>query len=332
MVPRFPHRFSAYKSMLTGRHALVTGASGFVGANLVRALITSRCGVTAVVRKSSDLWRLRDIQDRIETRCVDLTDATSLSTLSEGDLRDIVFHVAAEGIRPADGSMSVLDSNLLGSVNLLSHVARRGGCQRFVFCSSCSVYGQGSLSKETTPLRGTSVYALTKRAGELICRSFHAEGRVPIVVLRLFTPYGPYESSYRLVAGTLLRALNHVDIPLTYGEQARDFIYIGDVVRSLLAAATAEGIEGEIINICTGVSTTIRAVTELILEVTGSKSRLLYGVLPYRSDEVWEMSGDDQKMRSLLGVHQTLPLSEGLRRSSGWFVNHSALYESPQSK
>ena len=253
--------------MLAGRKAFVTGASGFVGSNLVRALLGNRCEVIALARPSSDLWRLRDLSDQISWRFGELSDVHSLATVAPEDVQDLVFHVAAAGVSPAEDPVRVVATNLYGSCNLLNLIALSRQCSRFVFCSSCSVYGQGAYLAEDAALEGSSVYALTKIAAEALCKAYGAASRIPWVALRLFTPYGPYESSYRLVAGTIRRALNGQDLSLTYGEQARDFIYIGDVVRSLIAAALLPGIENNTINICAGNSVKVKEIVELILTV-----------------------------------------------------------------
>jgi len=318
---------AADSGALGGRHALVTGASGFVGANLVRTLLRQGCSVTAAVRRSSDLWRLREVRDRIGLRAVDLADEGALHELPAADTADLVFHAAAEGVRPGGASAAVVEANLRGSMNLLALLAKRGECQRLVFLSSCSVYGPGARLAEDAPLRGSGVYAHSKIAGEALCATYNAAGLVPSVVLRLYTPYGPWEAGYRFVAGTMLRAMRGEEMPLTGGEQSRDFIYIDDATAAIAAAGSVQGLEGEVLNVCTGVSTTIRDGVEAIVAVTGSGARPRFGALPYRADETWEMSGDPGRMRERLGVGEPVPFVEGVRRTSVWLASRSELYQ-----
>lgn len=313
-------------AVLQGRHALVTGASGFVGANLVRALLERGCAVTALVRQSSDLWRLEEVRDQVVLRTADLSDAAALRALPEADTSDLVFHAAAEGVRPGQTSATVLDANLRGSLDLLGLLAERSACRRLVFLSSCSVYGPGAGVPEDAPLRGRGVYARTKIAGEAMCAAYSEAGLVPTVVLRLYTTYGPWEAGYRFVAGTLLRARSGEDMPLTGGEQSRDFIFIDDATAAMASAAATPGLESETLNVCTGVSTTIREGVETILEVSGSRAQPRFGALPYRLDETWEMSGDPSRMRNRLGLAAPLSFREGVRRTYDWLADKQELY------
>ncbi len=331
MVPRVrgcprPGRGGALSERLDGRHALVTGASGFVGANLVRALLARGCRVTGLVRESSDPWRLRGVQEQVRLCAADLADAAQLSMLPEEATADLVFHAGAAGVRPGEPAAAVIDANLRGTLNLLDLASRRGGCRRLVFLSSCSVYGPGAGLAEDAPLRGTGVYAETKIAGEGICRSWAAAG-MPVVVLRLYTPYGPFEAPYRFVAGTVLRAREGGEIPLTGGEQSRDFIYIGDAVDAIVAAGVAAGVEGETLNVGTGVSTTIREGVETILAATGSRAEPRFGALPYRPDETWEMSGSPARMRARLGLGAPLSFRDGVLKTWSWMSENMDLYQ-----
>ena len=293
----------------------------------MRTLLRQGCSVTAMVRRSSDLWRLEEVRDRIGMRAVDLADEDAVHGLPAADTADLVFHAAAEGVRPGGASAGVVEANLRGSMNLLALLAKRGECQRLVFLSSCSVYGPGALLREDAPLRGTGVYAQSKIAGEALCATYAAAGLVPSVVLRLYTPYGPWEAAYRFVAGTMLRAMRGDEMPLTAGEQSRDFIYIDDATAAIAAAGAVAGLEGEVLNVCTGVSTTIREGVEAIVEVTGSRAQPRFGALPYRADETWEMSGDPARMRERLGVREPVPFREGVRRTGEWLASRSELYQ-----
>ncbi len=309
------------------QHALVTGATGFIGANVVRHLLTSGFEVSALVRETSDRWRLRDVEDRVQWLTADLADARTLEALPPETTSGIVIHAGADGVKPGAAVQNVIEANIGGTLNLLSVLSRRGTCSRFVFLSSCSVYGQGAKLREDSPLIGSGVYAQTKIAGEAICRAFNADASVPCVILRVYTPYGPFEAAYRFVAGTLLRSAQGGDIALTGGEQSRDFIHIDDVAAAVAAAATRPGIEGQAINVGTGISTTIRDAVQTILRTAGGPARPQFGALPYRADETWEMSGDPSRMRELLGIDALKPFGTGIEQTWQWLSANMQLYE-----
>ncbi len=297
-----------------------------MGANLVRGLLARGCRVTALVRQSSDLWRLRGVEDAVRLCAADLADAGALAALPEDAASDLVFHAGAAGVRPGEAPAAVIDANLRGTLNLLDVASRRGGCRRFVFLSSCSVYGGGAGLAEDAPLLGTGVYAQTKIAGEAICRSYAAAG-LSSVVLRLYTPYGPFEARYRFVAGTVLRALEGGEIPLTGGEQSRDFIYVDDAIHAIVAAGVADGVEGEALNVGTGVSITIREAVETILAATESRAEPRFGALPYRDGETWEMSGSPAQMRARLGTGAPVSFRDGVLRTWSWMSENLDLYQ-----
>lgn len=314
---------------LDGRHALVTGASGFVGANLCRALLKRGCGVTAVVRESSDRARLHPLGAAITVIASDLTAPSSLAALPARATSDLVFHAAAEGVRPGQAAADVLASNIRTTFNLLTLLAERGSCARLVFLSSCSVYGSGAGMTEDAPLVGTGAYAESKIAGEALCASYSRTGLVPSVVLRLYTPYGPWEAGYRFVAGTVRRALRGEVMPLTAGAQTRDFVYIDDATEAICAAGAVDGLDGIALNVCTGVATSIRSGVQTIVDTVGRASRPEFGVLPYRPDEIWEMSGDPSRMRARLGLPAPVAFADGVARTVEWMAEHQAFYEQP---
>jgi len=317
---------------LAGRHALVTGASGFVGANLVRGLAARGCRVTALLRPSSNPWRLAGAGGAVEVAHAGVDDEASLAGLPDEALGDIVIHAAAAGVRPGEAEAAVMRANVRGTVNLLERIAAAGTAPRFVFFSSCSVYGDRAHAAEDAPLEGRGAYAASKVAGEALCRAYAEAGVVRPVILRLYTPYGPWEAEYRFVAGTLLRAMAGQELPVTPGEQTRDLIHVDDVVRATAAALAVDGVEGETINVCTGVATTIRDAVAGIVEAAGTGAVPRFGALPYRAAEIWKMSGDPSKMRRLLGVDATVPLAEGLARTRRWLEENAGVYRPALSR
>jgi nucleoside-diphosphate-sugar epimerase len=311
------------------RHALVTGASGFVGANLIRSLLARGFEVTALIRRTSRLWRLAEMDDRVSFRVADLTDGHAMDALTAEDTRDLVFHAGAEGVAPGRTAETIAEANVRGTENLARVLAARGTTTRIVFLSSCAVYGAAVGAREDAPLRGATPYARSKIAGERALTEYFQEGRLCPVILRLYTPYGPWDAPHRLVTSTLARARRGEDIAATPGGQSRDFIYIDDAIEAIIAAGIVSGVDGAVINVCTGVRTTIREGIERIVRITRSQSRALFGALPYRPDEreTFDMTGNPSLMRQRLGVRDPLSFDEGVRRTNAWFDSHGSLYD-----
>jgi len=303
---------------------LVTGATGFIGAHVVHAAAERGARVLALVRPSSDPWRLQDVSGDVEVVECDLLDL---------DIRDrrfadvsVVHHLAAAGVDPRAGSAeSVLEANVQGTWRLVE-LARANTVQRFVYCGSCFEYGSGSRVREDAPLRPRSVYAASKSAGWLVAEAARTRG-LPLVTLRPFTVYGPYEAAHRLVPSCILRALADEPVEITSGEQRRDFVYVEDVAAAFLAAAEAPpAASGGVFNVCTGVETTVAAAAALAAALARAGAVPAYGAVPQRPDEVSALSGDPTRAAAVLGFEARTSLEEGLRRTAAWFRAHRSAY------
>jgi nucleoside-diphosphate-sugar epimerase len=295
---------------------LVTGATGFVGSHLVRALVADGHDVVVITRPSSDLWRLHDVLDWVELVATDLVHIDADEPHPSLNDVEVVFHLAAEGVTPSADTHAVVESNVVGTLRLLEF-ARAVGVERFVYAGSCFEYGAGTNLREDALPQPSSDYAASKSAAWLLVHAGSYE--LPVVSIRPFTVYGPYEAAYRLVPSTILRALEDAPIELTEGEQTRDFVYVEDVVEAFRAAAEREDVVGRTFNACTGIETSVRSLAGLVVESTRSASELRFGALPYRDDELWRLSGDPEVAARELGWVASTPLAEGVRRTAEWF-------------
>lgn len=297
---------------------LVTGASGFIGSHLVRALVARGDDVVALVRPASDTWRLADVLNWIEVLRGDLTTIDAKSPPPE--LVDVhrVFHLAADGVSRTFGSSSPLvHANVVGTTNLLE-LSVRLDVERFVYCGSCFEYGSGEHLREEAPMRPNSPYAASKAAGSLLASAFARAGAVPVVTLRPFTAYGPFEAKHRLVPTVVLQALDDAPIELTGGEQTRDFVYVEDVLEAFMAADTAD-VVGRTFNVCTGEATPVRDLAATVLDLVGGGAQLKLGAIPYRDDELWALSGDPSAAEVGLGWIARTTLRDGLAKTIAWF-------------
>jgi nucleoside-diphosphate-sugar epimerase len=288
----------------------VTGASGFIGSQLVRALLHEGVHVTALVRPASELWRIDDVLGDIALAPLD--DPNSLRGA------EVVFHLGAAGVRPGrDAALALLDANVIGTQRLLE-AARNADVERVVACGSCFEYGEGSRLRESAPLRPQTDYAASKACARLVAEAFARSHGLPVVSLVPFTVYGPFEPAYRLVASALLAALDARPLELTGGRQTRDFVYVEDVAQALLAAARVDVETCRTFNVCSGAETTVAELAAAVVEVTGSDSELRLGAIPYRENELWQLSGDPTEAERELGWRAATPLREGLRRTAEW--------------
>ena len=311
---------------LAGQQVLVTGASGFIGSHLVKRLLELGSHVTVLLRPSSNAWRIRDVLDRVKVLPGDLGRLDPEERSSHLSKVQIVYHMAAAGVDPSERDAAVIvQTNVTGTLRALQ-LARLLEVDRFVYCGSCSEYTPGELLSEDSVSAPTSEYAASKSAGWLLTQAFSARYGLPVVSLRPFNVYGPFEAGYRLVPYTITSCLRSTDIELTGGEQARDFVFIDDVVEAFLSVAAVSEAVGGTFNVCTGKSTSIKEIVSTTVELTASAARPLFGAIPYRDTETWILSGDPARAEKHLGWTARTGLNEGLAKTIQWFRKHSDEY------
>ena len=318
---------------LSDRKVLVTGGSGFIASHLVRRLVHAGAHVSILTKYNSviDNTRLAGLWDRITPIEADLRNLDSLAQLRS--LRpEIIFHFAAYN-HVGDSFLhvnEVIESNARGSANLLEAYQ---DYTRFIYISSSEVYGfQDSVPFcETANPFPISPYAVGKYAGELYARmKYHVE-RNPIVILRPFNAFGAYQSPRGVIAEIILTCLKGDAVYATEGRQTRDFNFVENLVDGFMLAAERDEAIGEVINIGSGREISIRTVVELIHRLTGSRSELRIGALPYRPTEIWRMVASNEKAARLLGWEPKIDLEKGLEQSIEWYRRFLAEFCNPKS-
>ncbi|MCA9288148.1 MAG: NAD-dependent epimerase/dehydratase family protein [Phycisphaerales bacterium] len=313
------------RDRLAGATCLVTGGAGFIGSHLVRALLA--CG--SRVRVLDDLstghrHNLHADSEFIEGRVED--EATSCRAAQGCDL---AFHLAAMVSVPqsvADPDACVR-SNIVGTQRVLS-ACRDGGVRRVVLASTCAVYGdEPSLpSREGDPTACCSPYAASKLAGEALVQAMTRSTTPPSggptepmsgVCLRFFNVFGPGQdpkSAYAAVISAFGSALLEGRTPTIFGDgrQSRDFVFVGDVVRAnLLAATSPEAFRGEVLNVGTGRSTSLLELLAAMARLGDRPPQARHE--PPRSGDVRHSRADIARIRERLGYEAATTLEEGLR-------------------
>ena len=284
--------------------ALVTGGAGFIGSHLVDRLIAD--GHEVHVWDDLSTGRAENVNPKAH-----LHELSILMTLTV-DRYDWIFHLAgrADLVPSIEWPEEYMDVNVMGTVMLLEH-ARRTGCQRFVYAASSSCYGQYPVTPtdENAPIQPAHPYALSKRLGEEAALHWDRVYGVPVVSLRLFNVYGPRArttGAYGAVMGTFLAQRANC-APLTVigdGKQARDFVWVEDVVDAFVKAAESDA--RGIFNIGTGEAVSINRLAALI---GGPIVRV-----PARGGEPAITQADARKAARDLGWKATTSIVEGLGR------------------
>ncbi len=312
---------------MKGKRVAITGGSGFIGSHLVQRLLDQGAEVGVTVRYGNVMKneRLREVWDRIRVLECDLRNRGPLLALRQF-APHVVFHLAAynhvgESFRQVE---ECFDVNAKGTANLLDACE---GVDRFIYMSTSEVYGhQASVPFiETMAPQPISPYAITKYAGELYCRMKQRIGGQPrIVVLRPFNAFGPYQSSKAIIPELILACLRGEPVRTTKGEQTREFNYVTNLVDGLIAAAQHDGELPEPINLAAGEEVSIASLVKTIAELTGTRSKVEIGALPYRPTEIWRMYADSARARDQLGWKPKIDLKAGLKLTVEWFRKYDA--------
>jgi nucleoside-diphosphate-sugar epimerase len=309
--------------MVKKRVYLITGATGFIGSCLLRKLISTGRTTHILLRREANLWRVRDLIRKTNVHFSDLSDIKSLTKIVEKIKPDIIYHLATYGAYSSqDNADLCVKTNIIGTWNLLKATSNVN-YELLVNTGSSSEYGfKKSPMKERDFLEPASYYAVTKCSQTLLCSYFAKENHKPIVTLRPFSVYGPYEDKGRFVP-TLLKALYfHSRMNLVSPNIARDWIYVDDVVNAYLLVNKLNKYGGEVFNIGTGTQKTIKEVVESAVETTGEKTIFKWKGMKHR---IWDTDywvADTSKTVKLLKWSPKVGLSQGLLLTWKWFKNN----------
>jgi UDP-N-acetylglucosamine/UDP-N-acetyl-alpha-D-glucosaminouronate 4-epimerase len=306
---------------------LVTGGAGFIGSNLVRALVSTGAEVRVLDNLSTGfLSNLADLPGSLDVVQGDVRDPDSVRQAVRG--ADVIHHLAALPSVPRSvrEPMAVHQVNVDGTLNVLL-AARDAGVRRLVYASSSSVYGNArSLPKhEDMAVSPASPYAASKLAGESYCRALCRVYDLQTVSLRLFNVFGPRQDPASEYAAVIPRFISRMQaglapIVLGDGHQSRDFTFIGNVVQAfLLAASAGEEAVGEAVNIACGVRTSLLELIELLNRLMGSTITPMLEA--GRPGDVMHSQASITKAERLLGYRPLLPIYEGLAETVRWRAN-----------
>ncbi|MFN8563874.1 MAG: NAD-dependent epimerase/dehydratase family protein, partial [Anaerolineae bacterium] len=212
------------------KRVLITGATGFVGANLARRLLSEGHEIHALVRPAFRSWRIDAIRDDLRLHTLDLADAEAVQQVVAQIRPEWVFHLAVHGAYSDQTSIpDMISTNIVSTVNLVE-ACLQSGFEAFINTGSSSEYGfKDHPPAENEWLEPNSVYAVTKASATLYCRMVAQTRRVNVTTLRLYSVYGAYEEPTRLIPTLVAHGLRGRLPPLVNPEIARDFVYADDV-------------------------------------------------------------------------------------------------------
>ena len=303
---------------MKARRVLVTGGAGFIGSHLVDRLADGNEVTVLDDLSTGTLRNLGQAPRRVHLKRASVNRSEVLAAAVEH--QDVVYHLAAKTSVPESvaNPRAYWTTNVEGTVNVLL-AAADAGVRRFVFVSSAAVYGPSPESPKTESMRPApaSPYAMTKMVGEFACEEIRAMKGIETVVLRIFNGYGPRQNPAAPYSGVMAKftaavaAKKPIEI-FGDGEQTRDFLFVEDIAEALELAGD-KPVDGEVINLGSGVATSVNEVARLLSDLAGASIRATRKA--DRQGDLRDSRADVTKARAMLGFAARTSVRDGLART-----------------
>jgi dolichol-phosphate mannosyltransferase len=302
------------------KRCLITGGTGFVGANLARRLLHDGHQVHLLLRPQHAAWRIEEIRSDVRLHLLDLSDVLAISNMIGEIKPEWIFHLAAHGAYSWQSDVArIFETNLMGTIHLVE-ACLKTGFESFIHTGSSSEYGfKDHAPAETEGLEPNSHYAVAKASATLYCQFTAQAHKANLTTLRLYSAYGPYEEPNRLMPTLIRHGLRGEWPPLVNPETARDYVYVEDVCDAcILAAQTRPREFGAVYNLGTGRQTTLCEVTEIARTVLGIQAEPEWGTMAARTWDTSIWQADSQKIQAELGWRPRHDFGEGFSMMVAW--------------
>lgn len=300
---------------------LVTGAAGFIGAQVTRRVVEEGHTVWAVVSREQSSERLADILPQVSLAAVDLRDRKAVDELVRRAHPDCAIHLAWYAV---PGQYWTSPANL-DCVTMTLHLAQRlaeAGCLRLVAAGSCAEYDwdYGLLSEDRTPLKPRTLYGASKNATREILESLFQDHSLRFAWTRFFHLYGPGEAKERLVPSVILALLGGRLAECTDGEQIRDYLHVEDVASAVWAVAQSN-LTGAV-NVGSGQPVSVGRIVRTIAELLEKQQSVVLGALPTNPGEPPLLVADVRKLKLHTDWEPAWQLKDGLRQTVSWWLEN----------
>lgn len=303
--------------------ALITGCAGFIGSNLTDHLLDKGydvVGIDCFTDYYSKGLKEGNISNALKNDKFKFIEKDILEINKYPDV-DYVFHMAAQaGVRASWGkNFQVYTKNNIEATQKLLEFYKDQTIQKFVYSSSSSVYGDSKLPmNEKSLLKPVSPYGVSKLAAEHLCYLYWKNYNIPTVSLRYFTVYGPRQRPDMAINKFVKSILNGDEI-VVYGngKQTRDFTYIDDVIRAIVASAKSN-LKGKVINVGGGSRISVNDLIKEIEHISGSTANVKY--VEKEKGDVKNTCADLNKINELLGWKPKIKIQDGLKSYIKWYV------------
>ena len=292
------------KINLKDKKIIVVGGNGYLGSFLVSALKEQKANVFIISN---------DCEATPSQFIVDITDFEETQKIIQQIKPEIVYHLAANINRNRDFSIyeNMKAINVQGTLNVLRALENIDA--HFIFTSTSEVYGNNSSPFHENQIpKPVSPYSLTKMSAEFLIETFCNQHNKKFTNLRVFNFFGKNMPESFFIPQMINSLKRSEDFMMTKGEQVRDFLYIDDVIDALLLTAKNTNSYGETMNVCSGKGTQLRQLAKAVNTTMKTNAKIVLGALPYRDNEVWEMIGDQSKIKRITGFEPKISIEKGI--------------------
>jgi UDP-glucose 4-epimerase len=321
-----------------GSKVLITGGLGFIGSNLAHRLVSQGAHVLLVDSMlplyGGNYFNIEDIQDKVKVNLCDIRDRPSVDYLVRG--QDYVFHLAGQ-VSHVDSILDPfndIDINIIGTVSILEAMRKFNPQGKIIFSGTRGQYGATTKQPvdELAPTNAKGMYAISNLAAEKMVLMYNDVHNVPGVSLRITNTYGPRHqmkhNRYGVVNWFIRLTLDDQPIPLMGdGKIMRDYLFVEDLVDTLLDVALCDDAYGEVFNVGTGQGITFVELAQSIIEIANKGS---IQFVPFSKErkalEPGDYWSDISKIKTIVGWEPRVPLEEGLQQTIAYYRTHRAHY------
>ena len=310
---------------LKNKRVLVTGAGGFIGQHLCKALFGKDATVVGLVRSAVDNKYLS------EQYVLDISDEMDVIKIVNFVQPEFVVHLAASKNRGVDPAAyrEGYRTNTLGSLNVINACQDIPVLARFVFLGSTDEYGELQVPfKESDKEAPNSAYGTSKLAVTELLRALSRSNGFPSVTLRPTIAYGPGQDASMFLPALIIALVAGRDFDMSFGEQTRDFIYVDDLVNAIIQALVIPGLCGDLFNISSAMPIRIDALAKMTANMIGNEAgnRLKLGSKDYRIGDVMQYWASNNLAKTSLGWSPMMSLQEGVQQTIDYYTALAADY------
>lgn len=290
---------------LKGKRVLVTGGNGYLGKHLVTWLQKENAKVFVIDKIGVE---------NNNSFIIDITNRQEVEDIVNEIQPEVIFHLAASLNRNRDFDQydNINNINHFGTLNLLLAL-KEIPYLNFIFTSTSEIYGdniapfhEGQIPFPVSP------YSLTKVHSENLVSTFSKTYNKNFTILRLFNFFGKNMPLEFFIPQMITSLKKESFFEMTFGEQKRDFLYVDDIIQAMILSATKREAYNETFNVCSGTSSTLKQLVIEIKNELKSSCEIKFGAIPYRKKEIWNMVGDNTKIKNILGFKVKYDLRAGI--------------------